>query len=171
MFIVDIVRHTPTWVFAVLAVLVVFGLSQTRARTVSLGRLAILPLALGAWSIHGVVESFGSGVAVAAWLAVVVVALAIGWALGPRRDVRYDADRRAFAIPGSVVPLVLMLAIFLSRYVIAVMLALHPDLHAAPVFAIVAGAVSGLASGIFAARATRTLRTALPAGRSATALA
>ena len=59
--ILDMLRHTPFWVWAVLAKLVVLGLWQTRARRIGRGRVTLLPLVMIGLSFGGVLSSFGFG--------------------------------------------------------------------------------------------------------------
>ena len=74
--------------------------------------------------------------------------------------VRYDAARQMFSLPGSWVPLGLMMAIFLTKYVVGVMLAMHPALaHDSSIAAIVAS-LYGAMSGVFLGRMARLLRLA-----------
>jgi len=46
-----IVRHTPVWVFAVLAVLVFFGVQALQQRTVPVWRLVIIPAVFIVWGV------------------------------------------------------------------------------------------------------------------------
>src|SRR5438874_10193438 len=67
---------------------------------------------------------------------------------------------RGGAVPGSIVPLLLMLAIFAVRFVVGAVGAVAPALAAQPPFIAIVAAALGLASGLFAARAWRILRAA-----------
>ena len=49
--IVEIVRHTPAYVWAILAALVTLGAIQLRDQRIPHIRLAITPIALGAYSL------------------------------------------------------------------------------------------------------------------------
>src|SRR5439155_15157054 len=53
----QIVQHTPVWVWGLLAGLVALGVSQARDREVSLARITILPLVMLALSFSGVVSA------------------------------------------------------------------------------------------------------------------
>ena len=57
--ILDMLRHTPFWVWAVLMKLVVLGLWQSRARRIGRGRVTLLPLVMIGLSFGGVLSSFG----------------------------------------------------------------------------------------------------------------
>jgi hypothetical protein len=80
----------------------------------------------------------------------------------PLPDVtRFDAHTRTFHVPGSWVPLVLMVGIFASKYVVGVALNLHPELMHEATFTLGFSALNGAFSGVFAARAIRLWRLAL----------
>ena len=52
--IVDIVRQTPAWVAALLGGLAYLGFSASRDRDVPIGRLLLMPLAMGGMALCGV---------------------------------------------------------------------------------------------------------------------
>lgn len=150
------VAGTPLWVWGLFAALVAFGLSQARTRTLSRVRLAVGPLAMAAYSLFGVALAFGlSPAAVAIWIVGLAFALAAGAALKRPGDVRYLPESRSFEVPGSWIPLALILVIFLVRYVLAVSMAIDPSLRQATGFVFGTALTYGLLGGIFPARALR----------------
>jgi hypothetical protein len=160
--ILEILQRTPVWVFFLFALLVYLGFQQSSTRTVSPPRLAILPAALLALSLHGVISAFGaSPLALGAWSAALAAsALLISLFRFPKGIIR---EAGAFKVPGSWVPFALMMIIFFTRYAIAVSLARDPSLRQAAGF-IAAVAVSyGLPTGYFVARTVNILRTPRPA--------
>lgn len=158
----EIIRHTPPWAWAILALLITLGLRQMREHTVSRTRLTFAPVALAAYSLFGAASAFGWRAPVLlAWAAGMAGAVAANRALGWPRDVRPAPDG-GFVLGGSAWPLVLMLAVFLLRYVAGVAHALHPASSGAPGFALPMALGYGLLSGLFLARALRVLGTARP---------
>lgn len=163
--IVDILQHTPAWVFVLFVALVAVGFRLMRPVAMSRARVTVLPVVMAALALSSLAQGFGlASAAAAAWVAVVSVFVAVGTAVAPRSDVQYSTGTKRFAVPGSAVPLLLMMTIFFTRYGVAVLLAIHPDLRAATGFGAVVGATYGLTSGAFALRALRIVR----AMRSAT---
>jgi hypothetical protein len=148
----EIIRRTPIWVWVLLAALLALGVRQLRERRVSMPRLFALPVALLALGLFATASAF-----VPAWPALVcwALALAAGSALGQRLPVpagaQWDAAGRTLYLPGSALPLVLIVAIFTLRYASSVALVLHPQWrHAAAVawpLAAAYGAISGLLLG------------------------
>ena len=158
--IVEIVKHTPTYVWLILAALVALGSLQLRDHVVTRARLALAPLGLGAFSLWGATMAFGPGTEViAAWaLGGVLVVFANRWIRWPR-TVRAEGGGR-LALRGSPWPLIAMLSVFALRYTVAVTLVFHHDWARDPVFSLTSSLAYGALSGLFAARALRILRAA-----------
>ena len=165
--VIDIVRRTPPWVGGLLAGLLYLGLSAVRDRDVHIARLLLMPVAMGGLALWGVQSAFGASgrlaELLALWAACCAALLALGTRLAPPVGAAYDAATRSFRLPGSWVPMGLILAVFLMKYGIGVQLALEPALARAPGFAFAVTALYGLLSGLFAARTLRVLRLARPA--------
>lgn len=122
-----ILQHTPLWVWLLLVGLVALGIAQRRDAIRSEKRAAILPLCMLLFSLYGVSSSFGIGLAVmVCWLVGAVLGIVMGRIVQLPRGVRYDKTSRAFHIPGSWWPLVLILMIFCVKYVVAVVFAINP---------------------------------------------
>lgn len=162
--IVDIVRQTPLWVGGLLAGLLWLGFSATRARDVHIGRLIVMPVAMGGLALWGVYSAFGGTGNVVAllglWALCYAAVLAIGTRLAPPPGTRWDGATRSFHLPGSWMPLALIMAVFLMKYCIGVQLAMEPSLAHDNGFALAVTGLYGLLSGLFAARTLRVLRLA-----------
>lgn len=156
--IVEVLKHTPAYVWAILAALVVFGSLQMRDRVMGRMRVLLVPVALGGYSLWGAASTFGARWDVlAAWaIGIGAMVWAARWIPWPAR-VEFLPERNAFAVGGSVVPLLAMLAIFAVRYVVTVTLILHPQWRSLAAVGIVGGLGYGLLSGVFALRARNIL--------------
>lgn len=161
-----IARQTPVWVWGLLAGLTALGLSATRDRSLHIGRIVLMPLIMGALALWGVQSAFGASgrlaELLALWGACYATLLIVGTRMAPPAGARYDAATHSFALPGSWVPLVLILSVFLMKYGIGVQLAMAPELPRDAGFAFTVTALYGLLSGLFAARTLRVLRLAYP---------
>lgn len=152
----QILQRTPPWVFALFALLVVFGFLQSRTRRISLARVTILPLVLIGLSLSGLWGTFGGNAfAIAAWVAAVLAALLLNRAARWPRKVSYEPGTRSFLVEGSWAPLAVMMIIFFTRYVVTVTLAMHPELAATLWLPVAVSLAYGLMSGAFLARALR----------------
>lgn len=156
-FILTILSRTPLWVWALLAGLVTLGLNQARDHVLSRSRVLLQPVGLGLLSIWGATSAFGLHPHVQGlWLAGAALGFALNGPLRLPRQVQALPDGR-FAISGSWAPLVLILAIFVLRYLGSASLAMVPELAQLPAFAATASLLYGLPSGLLAARAQRVL--------------
>ncbi len=158
---ITILQRTPPWVWVILVVLVGLGLLQSVARTVSLRRIVLLPLAMTAMSLHGTFNIFPPATwSWVMWLGGALVSATWFGSADLPAGVRFDTRRRVFELPGSWQPMALMLAIFLTRYLVAVVLAMAPGLTRDPATAAIVSSIYGALSGVFLGRMVRMLRAA-----------
>jgi hypothetical protein len=159
----QILTHTPRWVYALFLVLLVLGISQLAGRRAGLRRVSLLPLAMLGLSLYGVVSSFPAlPWALLPWAAGVGLAVSAVLTRPLPAGTSYDPMTRRFALPGSALPLALMMGIFLTKYVVGVSLAFSPALSQSASYATTVSALTGAVSGIFLGRAARLWRLALP---------
>jgi hypothetical protein len=158
-FLAHIVAHTPRWVFVLLAALLALGIQQCFRRQATLVRVVTLPLVMTMLAVSGVQAAFGAhALALPLWgVVTVVVAALVGRGAAPA-GASYDAATRRFTLPGSVVPLLLILAVFSVKYTVGVMLGMDPSRAADPTFALGASVLYGVISGLFVGRALRLVR-------------
>jgi hypothetical protein len=101
--------------------------TRTRARKASLTRVVTLPVAMGGLSLYGTVSAFGSAPTVLLpWALAMGTVLAISLRQSAPAAARFNATRREFDLPGSWVPMVLILGIFLTKYAVGVATAMQP---------------------------------------------
>jgi hypothetical protein len=165
---IQILAHTPPWVFGLFLALVALGVAQTRPRQVARARLALLPLAMTTLALLGVWSSFADhAVALAAWTTTMlgVVGASLAWA--PPRMAAYSPASKRYAVPGSWIPLALMMGIFFTKYAVAVVRAMQPAALDGTAAITAVCALYGLYSGLFLARALRIARTAWRDGGAA----
>ena len=154
----QIVTHTPRWVFGLFVLLVWLGCKQLMSGRVSLVKITVMPVAMTGLAVYGVASAFGASntagpAALLAWAAAAAVLL------------RYNAEARAFDVAGSAVPLMLMMGIFFTKYVVGVSLSMHPELaHQTPV-AVGISALYGAFIGVFVGRAARLWKLAIRTDR------
>lgn len=160
-----VLKSTPTWVWSMLAALVVLGLSQVRDRSASLVRIVLMPLVMTAFGLWGTVSAFGHspmfGYVMLMWMLIGAVTFASIGMMEPPKGSSYDAASRTFSLPGSWVPMLLIAGIFLTKYVVGVDMAMQPGLARDGHYTLIVGALYGLFSGVFAGRALRLLRMAM----------
>jgi len=148
----QIVLHTPAWVWVLLAALVALGVAQSRPRAVHPLQLLALPLALLGLGLSSLLPAFVSlPVLAAVWAGALGLGLRAGLWLPVASTTRWDGARKRLHLAGSWLPLVVILVIFSLRYTAAVSLALHPawrqDLAVQLPLCLAFGALSGLFLG------------------------
>ncbi|MBZ0090898.1 MAG: hypothetical protein K8F27_01545 [Sulfuricellaceae bacterium] len=155
---VEILKHTPAWVFALFFALFALGYRQSKPRRLSPAGLFALPVAMLGYSLYGTWSSFGIGLgSLLPWGGGILGAALLGRLLTPPPASPATEDGK-IAVAGSWLPLALMMAIFFSRYALAVVLARHGPLGAGSLAAGLASLWFGLLSGAFLARALNAWR-------------
>ena len=109
----SIVRGTPNWVWALATALAALGISQLFARRASLTRVLVMPAAMLAFAVYGIVSAFavpGQSAAVltgvfAAWMVTVATTLGLLSGLRAPGAARGDAGvagRRPFRLVSQI---------------------------------------------------------------------
>lgn len=156
--IINILSHTPVWVGGLLAALVALGFSQTRQRHVARWRLLMLPLVLLGLGLWSMAPSFiALPLSALVWLA----AFGAGAALlasrpAPAAATWLPAEQR-LRLPGSWLPMLLMLVVFVFRYGANVGMAFNPGWRHAPELLLPLALLYGGCSGLFLGRALALL--------------
>jgi hypothetical protein len=156
MMIQQIISHTPVYVWALLAFLIYRGFLASRDREISLLKLSIVPLVMMGLSLsglngHGVLGAGVWGV----WAAGLLAGAAITWKLQQGTGIVVNRAAGTLFQRGSWTPLVLMMAIFGTKYMVAVFSAMHPEAPRQLMFALSVTTLYGLFSGVFAGRMAR----------------
>lgn len=151
---IQILIHTPLWVWALLTALLALGLWQRRQRHVRRSQLLALPLALLVLGLWSMAPGFVAQPLVAgAWLLALLVAARLGRRLPTPAAARWLAAEQRLQLPGSWVPLVIILCIFSLRYATGVSLALDPEWRSMLSAQLPLALAFGTLSGIFLGRA------------------
>ena len=157
---IEILKRTPSWVFVLFFVLLAFGYYQSKDRVVSRNKVTIIPAAMLVLSFYGVLSAFGSNLfAIFSWLAGVVITVYLGLKSANPSGVNFITETRSLLVPGSWLPLSLMMAIFFTKYAVGVILARKLPFAGEVAFIGSVSLIYGFLSGVFLARALAKLRT------------
>ena len=157
--IIEILTHTPLWVYGLFVGLIFVGWQQTRERYVKQPTLLILPLGMLALSFFGLTSSFGYSLTIMLlWLAGVLSSTIIGLLLFSASSASYQAHCASFKVPGSWWPMIFIMAIFFTKYAVGVLTSIKPELFANATLVLSLAAFYGILSGTFIARAIRVLK-------------
>jgi len=168
---IQILTHTPLYVWAILAFLVQRGMVAMRDRDMEIRRLVIIPVVMLVLSLQDMNGKFGlGGWVLGAWaLAATATALLAGLSATPR--IAPGSAPGQVRVRGSRMPLVMMMAVFFTKYVASVTVAVAPQLRQDTLFACIVCGLFGLYNGWFVGRLLADLATVrtLPADAAAVA--
>jgi hypothetical protein len=168
---IQILTHTPLYVWAILAFLVYRGTAAMRDRDVELRKLVIIPAAMLVLSLQDMNAKFGlGGLALGMWaFAAAGMALLVGLA-GTSR-IEASGVPGCVRVRGSRLPLVMMMAVFFTKYVASVALVVVPQLRQETLVACAVCALFGVFNGWFIGRLVGDLASVrmLPAAATADA--
>ena len=123
-FAIQILKNTPIWVWALLAALIYLGSKQLKPRVVKRYSVLIAPVV---FLFVGLMAAGRGPIGLATWAASLLSLAAVTYFVWqPTGGARYEATGDRLHLPGSAVPMMIMLAIFLLNYVINVVLAINP---------------------------------------------
>lgn len=149
----DIIKHTPKWVFGLMVILIVFGVIQSRTRKVSAILAVSLPLFMLFLSFNGVVSNLGwKGTVLASWIVGLLAASYLFLKLMNRNKVKWDIESGKYHLQGSWTPLMIFMGIFFTRYALGVAIAMDADILRQPFTPSLVSVVLGALSGFFVAR-------------------
>jgi hypothetical protein len=154
-FALQILIHTPIWVFPLFAYLVWLGIKAMRPRTVTIWRSLIVPAVFIVWGLSRLFSRQQDVMwPLVAWLAAAAILLVVG--LLTARPIELDHTTGEIRRPGSAIPLIRNITVFALQYTVAVIAAVDP--HDATTAAIVGRAISGGTTGYFLGRTIAMLR-------------
>lgn len=154
-----IFANTPIWVWAVLLVIVLSGLRRTRDRVVTTPRLVIMPLIILGLAVSNLATAAASGIG----LTGAAIGILAGIAAGVAIEGRAGAERvrqGVLLIKGEWVSFVVVLSIFLVRYISIVVATVDPVLAAGDAYHFVTALLSGFFAALTLARTGLRLRLA-----------
>jgi len=160
--ITQILMYTPRWVFGLLAGLVVLGLIQMRTRQVPVNVSFIMPVAMMLMSAIGTLIDLGfTWATILFWLigATGVTTLILRFSV--KSIPIYDQSTGKLTLQGSWIPLVIIFAIFCTRYALKISMGMQltvvKEFYFVPAISLILGSFSGyfIAQGICYFRAVK----------------
>ncbi|HEU4843517.1 MAG TPA: DUF6622 family protein [Burkholderiaceae bacterium] len=123
----QIFSHTPLYVWAILVFLVTRGMAASADREVTVRSLFVIPAVMLALSLVDLDNKFGIDHLVAIlWLGGALAGAGLVWRNFDRSAIVCDRAKGTVRLRGSWLPLALMLAIFCTKYLVAVLLHMQP---------------------------------------------
>jgi hypothetical protein len=152
-----ILAKTPVYVWAILAFLIYRGVLASRDRDITVARMLVIPLLMLVLALQSIAVQFGvASVAMLAWIAAMGAVVLQRWIFG-RAGVVPAAAANTVRIRGSWAPLAMMMTVFMIKYVLAVTLAIQPQMAGDVVFAATVCGLLGLCNGYFLGQLARDI--------------
>jgi hypothetical protein len=149
---IQILSHTPVYVWAILAFMVYRGVVALRERETTLRSLFIIPVVMLALSLQDIAAKFGASLLpLSAWAGAALVVALLVWKFSGA-GISAGATSGSVRVHGSRAPLALMMAIFLTKYATAVTLAIQPQASHHALFPVAVCTLFGVFNGYFLGR-------------------
>lgn len=148
-----IISGAPWWVYVLFIYLVIIGIKSIKPRTVTIKRAVVLPLLFLAWSFYGLYQKLllGFPSLILPW----VIFLAVGTYLGIIEvrswKISKNHQKGELTIPGNYSTLVLILLIFILKFIWGYFYATRTEISYWIYFSDTL--TSGLVTGFFVGRA------------------
>lgn len=144
---------TPWWVYVLVIYFVKVGFDATKTRTVPFKTLFILPIVFTGLSIETLISSVEINyITLSAYFIALAIGASVGWILVRNQNFKIDKKRSLIQLPGSWLPLGIILGVFSAKYYFGYSLAVHPEKANDLSFAIMMLGVSGACTGLFIGR-------------------
>lgn len=157
-----ILASTPVWVWGALLLIVLIGVRRTQDRIVTTPRLVFMPLIILGLAVSNLATAAASGMGMTGAAIGLLAGMAAGVAIEDRAGAK-RASQGVLLIKGEWVSLVVVLAIFLVRYVSIVVSTVDPALAAGDAYHFATALLSGFFAALTLARTALRLRLAYAA--------
>jgi hypothetical protein len=148
-----ILHGAPLWVWVLFVYLISRGFKALHSGTTPLWRLAMMPLIFAGGGIfHLVLEPLAGWPAAVVWAMALLVGIAAGVFIANRSRFIIDPIANTVMLPGSAVPLVLMMIIFATKFWLGFEMATVTNAAALGNYVLIGASVSGVIAGMFTGR-------------------
>jgi hypothetical protein len=141
----SILQGTPFWVYLIFILLIKRGISASKENTISIKRVFIAPVVLFILSLHKINSPYLFSI-------FFICGLVIGYLIYQKMIISFNKDTKKITMPGSIIPLILMVGVFAKSYYIGYLTATSPTMLHTPHIMILIDIVSGIFSGVFIGR-------------------
>jgi len=142
----EILKGTPFWVYFLLFILIYKGIKALKPNIMKLKKLLIMPVVFLIMTLHKINTPYY-------YILFLLCGLIIGWLLYKNIKIRADKTNHLIALPGSSLPLILILIAFSKGYYFGYESSVHPEYLTQHWFILLSLITSGFFSGIFIGRA------------------
>ncbi len=153
----QIITKIPVFVWPLFSILLLSGLRARKAREVPIAVLFLVPSIFFGWSLFSFFGKYAmTPLAIIFWLLCLGLGFFIGFSHMQRLNLQFDKEKNKVEMPGSWIPLMLSMSIFISKFSIGMMRSIMPHLNGSPLF-LGLELFSTIILGIFAGRGINCL--------------
>lgn len=151
MSILTILKDTPLWVWILFAFLIKRGVNALYDRKMRIERLFFLPILFFIWGGYNVLnETVFTNVALLMFILGILAGGIVGWVLWKNQPrLRKGSDSGFIIRSGTPLTLILILVVFIVKFIISAMSGVNPALLHSFNFNLMFGFISGLSDGVF----------------------
>lgn len=150
---IDILKGTPWWVYALFVYLVINGVKSLKPHTIPLKKAFILPVIFLVWGLSSLSAKLGTFLNFGLWIGCLAVGAWLGWHLVRHVSVKSSTHGPVITSPGGPLTLILILAIFFVKYFFGFTYATNPLASTDIGFVRADIILSGFLTGMFVGRA------------------
>lgn len=157
--VVETIASTPWWVFVLFAYLVRLGFAARKPRYIPFRNLFFLPAIFVVISLFGLSELIGfTEKNMGIWIAALLIGSVLGWLHFYFIKIKAVKNEATLYLPGTWSLLIIILALFTSKYFFGFQLAIDPQLLQQEKYLIIWLSLYGLFTGLFFGRAMYAIR-------------
>ncbi|MGX5089114.1 DUF6622 family protein [Enterobacter sp. UPMP2052] len=144
-------KHTPVWVWILLAFLLRRGFAALYDREMTTGRLFFLPVLFLIWGGYGMItETERAGLSLSMMIAGILAGASLGyWMWRSQPPLRDSVSPGRVIRAGTPMTLGLIVVAFCTKFILTSAICLQPELAASVSFCILMGGITGLIDGVF----------------------
>lgn len=155
---IQVIVHTPVWVWPLFVALVYFGYKCSKTRQIRVRTLFLVPALYLFLSVRPLIEAGGALPLISAWLGGAGLGVLIGWVTNEKAAVKLNYEVKMVEIPGEWMTLSLMMAFFAVRYYYGYKLASAGDTIIDESFYLTYHGIFGAFTGYFIGRTAKYIQ-------------
>lgn len=131
----QIITKVPIYVWPLFLILLLGGLKARKTSSVPLAVLLLIPSIFFTWSLFSFFGKYGSEfTSIIFWVACLALGFFIGFLHILKLGLRFDKQKKKVEMPGSWIPLLLSMSIFISKFSVGMMSSMLPHLNDSSLF-------------------------------------
>ena len=134
-FVIQIITKIPVFVWPLFAILLLGGLRARKIGSVPIAVLLLIPSIFLGWSLFSFFGKYATNpLGILFWFLCLGVGFFIGFSHMQRLKLQFDKKKKKVEMPGSWIPLMLSMSIFISKFSIGMMSSMLPHLNGSILF-------------------------------------